>query len=262
MLANFPGNFVDVSLNSTETRAAPSTPAHIMRGMTCEGTDCGRAKFLQIPLLHNTLPSFAAHGNRRFVKTVSAPQWSENSFTEMSAAAVRVFQKLLFSSLPSNLGGRYKLYSHNIVSELESSLPSPSPPSGPSAEGAPLPSSFGVYSSFYRNAFCGQGLDQDQPTRARLPAFCCFRTASLSFCPGRRRRTSSGEGGRGRTPRVFSGPPPRRVGGGPRSVAVVVAVIEFLLSLWTGRGAAFVCLADRQGRIPGPKLSLIFICQF
>ena len=34
MLANFPGNFVDVSLNSTETRAAPS-----MRGMTCEGGD-------------------------------------------------------------------------------------------------------------------------------------------------------------------------------------------------------------------------------
>ena len=63
---------------------------------------------------------------------------------------------------------------------------------------------------------------------------------SLSFCRGRSRRTSSGGGGcagaGGHTVYLVV---PLLVS----SVAVVVAVIEFLLSLWTGRG---VRLSGRQ----------------
>ena len=108
--------------------------------MTCEQEE--GAKFLQIPLLHPSLRL----GPR---ESPICEDSLGGAAVERERGCVRDARLNLLSSLQSNLGGRYKLYSHNIVSGLlESSLLS--------FMGA-FPSSFVVYSSFYRNAFYGRG---------------------------------------------------------------------------------------------------------
>ena len=115
-----------------------------MWGMTCEQEKEG-AKFLQIPLLHPSLRL----GPRESPICEDSLGGAAVERERGRRGCVRDARLSLLSSLQSNLGGRYKLYSHNIVSGLlESSLLS--------FMGA-FPSSFVVYSSFYRNAFYGRG---------------------------------------------------------------------------------------------------------
>ena len=116
-----------------------------MWGMTCEQEEEEGAKFLQIPLLHPSLRL----GPRESPICEDSLGGAAVERERGRRGCVRDARLSLLSSLQSNLGGRYKLYSHNIVSGLlESSLLS--------FMGA-FPSSFVVYSSFYRNAFYGRG---------------------------------------------------------------------------------------------------------